>query len=338
MSKDIVPEIQEKIEKEFLKLAEKSQTLKRTIKALAEKKATHLDSNEFAIEVGKMLSETFGHQITSDVLPDGKMYYNIAKRLLETNLKHNYDLVGDYSKRVQKALNEKAGLSIKAIKPEVNQSRIDGLVKKITGYENFEDGKWLLHEPVINFTQAVVDDTIKQNAEFQYKAGLRPKIVRRESGHCCPWCKNKSGEYEYPGAPDYVYHRHQYCRCTVDYLPGDGKKQDVWSKKWSDAEKEGKIKDRKTLRLPFNLQLFSNTDVSKQTDRQLRKGIDSYNKQIELHKNKIRHPERYDAFWNNKSEEHKSGLIMHWKKEIKVFEKNLNDNMEELKRRKNDKE
>lgn len=346
-----MPEIQEKIEKEFLKLAEESQVLKRKIKALAEKKATHLDSNEFAIEVGKMLSETFGHQITSDVLPDGKMYYNIAKRLLEVNLKHNYNLVGDYSKRVQASLNQAAGLSIKAIKPELNQDRIDGIVRKISEYDDFEKGKWLLGEPVINFTQAVVDDTIKQNADFQYKSGLRPKIIRKEGGHCCDWCKSVVGTYEYPNVPKDVYRRHRYCRCTVDYLPGDGKKQDVWSKKWTDVEKEGKIEKRKE----FNLgdepsgkikispkDILDDINVEKSEEDQiyelaklgtrhggiyrdgilknkakLEKSIRSHYRQAVEHNNKIRNPERYDSGWKNKSDLQKQGLLRKWGKDAK---------------------
>ncbi|MDD6880841.1 MAG: hypothetical protein PUE18_04630 [Firmicutes bacterium] len=31
-----------------------------------------------------------------------------------------------------------------------------------------DEGLWILDEPVINFTQSIVDDAIKANAEFQY--------------------------------------------------------------------------------------------------------------------------------------------------------------------------
>ena len=32
--------------------------------------------------------------------------------------------------------------------------------------------------------------------------------------------------------------RHENCRCVVEYDPGDGKKQNVYSKKWVDLEKK----------------------------------------------------------------------------------------------------
>lgn len=190
------------------------------------------------------MADAFGSEIAPGVLPDDKMYYNIAKRIIGSSLQYNYDLVGDYARDVQTLLNEQAGLSIKGIKPEINQDRIAGIINKISNYETFDQGKWLLDEPVVNFSQSVVDDTVKANADFQYKAGLRPKIIRTEAGNCCDWCKGLAGVYDYPNVPQDVYRRHRFCRCTVDYHPGDGKKQDVWSKKWKDPDKDDKIRER----------------------------------------------------------------------------------------------
>lgn len=245
MNKDIVPELLEKIQNEFKDKSTKSKIIREKILALENKNVTHKDSNEFAVEVGKILADVFKDEITADVLPDGKMYYNIAKRLIEPNLQNNFDIVGDYSRDVQQTLNEKANISFKAIKPEINQDRIDGIINKVVEYDDFEKGKWLLDEPIINFTQAIVDDTIKANADFQYKSGLSPKIIRKETGNCCDWCKNLVGTYDYPyDVPKDVWRRHRYCRCTVDYLPGDGRKQDVWSKKWTDVDKTKEVQER----------------------------------------------------------------------------------------------
>ena len=244
MNKDIVPELLERIQNEFKNKTSKSEILKKKILALKDKKVTHKDSNDFAIELGEILAKVFQDEITENLLPDNKMYYNIAKRLIEPNLIKNYDLVSDYSKNVQEILNKESKISIKAIKPELNQDRIDGIVNKITKYDNFEEAKWVLDEPVKNFTQAVVDDTIKTNVEFQYKSGLTPKIVRKEAGNCCDWCKEVVGIYEYPKVPKDVFRRHQRCRCTVDYVPGEGRKQDIWSKQWTDVDKNDKIKER----------------------------------------------------------------------------------------------
>lgn len=244
MTKDIVPELLERIENEFKNKTSKSKIIKEKILALKNKNVTHKDSNEFAIEIGRILSEALQDEIRADILPDNKMYYNIGKRVLETNLKRNFNIASDYARDVQEVLNKKAKISLKAVKPEINQERIDNLVDKICEYEDFEKSKWLLGEPIINFTQSVVDDTIKTNADFQYKAGLKPKIIRKENGNCCDWCKEVVGVYEYPDVPKDVYKRHRHCTCTLDYLPGDGRKQDVWSKKWTDASEDDKIRER----------------------------------------------------------------------------------------------
>lgn len=244
MNKDIVPELLEKIQNEFNNKTEKSKVLKKKILALKAGKATHLDSNEFAIEVGNILADVFRNEITEDVLPDNKMYYNIAKRLIEPNMRNNFDIVSDYSRDVQEVLNKESNISLKAIKPEINQDRIDGIVNKISEYDDFKEGRWLLDEPIKNFTQSIVDDTIKTNADFQYKSGLTPKIVRKEVGSCCDWCKEVVGVYEYPDVPKDVFRRHQRCKCTVDYLPGNGKKQDVWTKKWTDSDSDNEIQER----------------------------------------------------------------------------------------------
>lgn len=242
--KDIVPGIYNEIEKSFDLKTKESNIIKNKLKALKNKKANYKDANEFAVEVGKILADTFQDKIKTGDLPDGKMYYNIAKRLIEPNMVRNHDLVSEYSKEVQSILNKQAKISIQAQKADLNQDRIYKLVDKITKYDSFEDGKWLLNEPIINFSQAVVDETIKKNANLHYKSGLTPKIIRKEHVNCCDWCKEIVGTYSYPDVPEDIYRRHRHCRCTVDYYPGDGKRQDVWSKKWKDIEKDDKIKER----------------------------------------------------------------------------------------------
>lgn len=95
--------------------------------------------------------------------------------------------------------------------------------------------KWLLEGPVLeNLLKDIVTDSIEKNSKFQYDSGMKPKVVRRSSGNCCEWCDKIAGTYYYPDVPRDVYRRHNNCNCTVEYYPGDGKKQNVWSEKWSE--------------------------------------------------------------------------------------------------------
>lgn len=227
-SKDIVPGIYDEIDKTFKFKAKESKTIKDKLKVLKNKKADYKDANEFAVEVGKILSNTFQNKIKTGDLPDGKMYYNIAKRLIEPNMVRNHDLVSEYSKEVQSILNKQANISIKAQEADLNQDKIDKLVDKISEYDSFEKGKWLLDEPIKNFTQSIVDDTIKKNADLHAKSGLSPKIERYTNGKCCDWCDKLAGIYNYEDVKNTgneVFRRHRHCDCLVIYDPKNGSKR-----------------------------------------------------------------------------------------------------------------
>ena len=49
--------------------------------------------------------------------------------------------------------------------------------------------------------------------------------------------------------PSDVYARHNNCTCTVEYDPGDGRRQDVWSKQWTSEEEISEKEELKTLGL-----------------------------------------------------------------------------------------
>lgn len=252
MVEDVVPGLLKQIKTNFERGKLNSSTIKGLLDKLGQKQANYLDANDYAIEIGGILSKVLGSSLSNDTLPDGKMYYNIANRLLNETLGRNYELVSDYASEVQKNLNQEAKIGLAVQYSELNQDRIDGLVNRLSSEESFEKVSWLLGEPIVNFTQSIVDDSIQKNAEFHAKAGLSPKIVRRESGNCCDWCKEVAGTYTYPKVPKNVYRRHQRCRCTVDYHLGNGKKQNVWTKKWSEDKRKSEIEHRKQIGLPDN--------------------------------------------------------------------------------------
>ena len=249
MEKDIVPALLELIEKEFDEKTRNSEVVKRAIEDLTNKKATYKDANEFAIEIGVILSGVLNTHITVETLPDGRMYFNIADRVMNSTMQKNYDLITGYAIDVQTELNRSAGLKLKVQKPKLNQSRIDGIVERLSTSEDFEEIKWILDEPIKNFNQSIVDDTVKANMDFHAKAGLKPKITRVVVGNCCDWCREIAGTYNYGDEPQDVYRRHRYCRCRVEYSPGDGKIQDAHTKEWVDPDREAKIEERKKIGL-----------------------------------------------------------------------------------------
>lgn len=230
---DIVPELLELIQRDFSSELNKNQKLKNIRILIESGEATYSDASVYAIEVGEILSKVFKKHIRSEVLPEGKMYYNIADRILNVTLSNNHEIVAKISAEIQEHLNKSIGLGLKGIEPPINQNRINSLVNRVANEELFDDVAWILQEPVVNFTQSIVDDTILSNVNFQGESGLNPTVTRTVTGHDpCAWCRSMAGVYKYPNVPKAVYTRHDRCRCIVEYDPGDARRQNVWSKDW----------------------------------------------------------------------------------------------------------
>ena len=198
---------------------------------LGKESKNYLDAFDYAERAGGHASRAFETVLTKDALPDGKMYYNIAQRTVRPILEEVYENVADYCVEAQAALNEAAKIGIKAIKPDINDDRIVGMIDRLTEAESIEDINWMLDSPVENFAMSIIDNAIKKNAQFHYEAGLRPVIIRRARGKCCEWCQNLEGVHDYPVEDEMVFHRHKRCRCTNEYDPGNGRRQDVWGSK-----------------------------------------------------------------------------------------------------------
>ncbi|HZJ99880.1 MAG TPA: hypothetical protein VFC79_07730 [Tissierellaceae bacterium] len=224
---DIAPELLVKLRRSFSEKFNKNKKIDKILSTIREGEPTYSEVNDLSIVVGDILAEVFGENLSADILPDGRMYYNIAKRTVEPMMINNYDIVTDNAVIVQEILNKNAGMGIKAQVPPLNQSRIDGIIDRLDEEEFFDNIKWILDEPIKNFTQAIVDDAIEKNTEFHNGLGLKPSVTRIVQGDCCDWCREVAGTYHYPDIPDDVYRRHRFCRCTVEYDPGDGKKKRI---------------------------------------------------------------------------------------------------------------
>ena len=224
--KDIAPELLERIRADFRALLGDAKPAADTYAAAA----------DYAELVGSALAEAFRRNLTADALPDGRLYWNIADRVVRPLLEEEHLLVADASAAVQQALNRQANLGIAPQRAVLDTDAVDGLLNKVSTAEQFADVAWALDKPVRTFSRMVVDDTLKRNVDFQGKAGLRPRVIRTAESHCCKWCSALAGTYDYPRVPKDVYRRHERCRCRVEYDPGEGRRQNVWNKTWTEDE------------------------------------------------------------------------------------------------------
>ena len=70
---DIFPSLLQKIKAEFEKARLDSEILEELLEKLEENKANYLDANQYAIEIGEILSKVLGTYLSNESLPDGKM-------------------------------------------------------------------------------------------------------------------------------------------------------------------------------------------------------------------------------------------------------------------------
>lgn len=253
---DVSPKLLKMVRDSFQASFDSDSKIKSIYEKIEAGTATYLEANDFAVKAGEHLAKAY-KQISAADLPDGKMYYNIANSIIPPTMTNNYDLVSEVATQIQQNLNEEAGIGLKALTPELNQDRIDGIVNRISSEDDFDAIKWILDSPIVDFSQSIIDDSIRRNAEFHGEAGMTPKIVRKNAFFgCCKWCSKLQGTYVYPDVPQDVYRRHQNCRCTVDYHPGNGKKQNVHSREWRKEKDQEEIERRKIVGLEDEIHRF----------------------------------------------------------------------------------
>lgn len=216
MSKDIVPGLIDKLVAEFTEKYKKSIVIKTTLAKVKSGTATYEDAYKYSVEVGNIRAKTFKRLSSAD-FPDGKMYFNIADRILNDTLGENHRLVSNYAAKVQTFSNTDAGIKVATKKASLNKDRIKGIVDRVSYEDDFDDIAWILGEPVVNFTMSVVDDTVKANADFHNELGFKGEIIRTTSSDCCSWCTDLEGVYEVGSEPREIYQRHDRCRCEVSY-------------------------------------------------------------------------------------------------------------------------
>lgn len=211
--------------------------LKKILKRIRENGGDYKDAEKYASRAGQLLTAVLQKSISSANFPVGSV--NEIASMIIPAMELNYNAVTQVTGMVQKALNKDGGIGMNSVKPEFDRSNALNLVGRMAKYESFEDAAWMLEEPVQNAALKITDDTLKSNADFQYKSGLRPKIVRTCESDACEWCQMLEGEYDYEDVKDRgdpVYQRHNNCACEITYEPGDGRVQDVHTKQWYDED------------------------------------------------------------------------------------------------------
>lgn len=255
-------EILKKILRRYAVKTDQIRTMQVIESKLAKHTATYADAEHFAQEISRALTGAL-REYLPEALTDGKLFRAAAEVLLEQPMKTACKDVADIAAQIQKQMNEDSEIEINPIIPEMNQDQIDGIITGICNSESFEAGQEVLYDQVENCMEGYVDDFVRENADFHYRAGLFPTIERRTTGKCCAWCAKLVGSYPYEDVKDRgndVFRRHKNCHCQVLYNPGNGskKRQNVHWRQWTEDREPATIEARKSF-IGIDLQKFGRT-------------------------------------------------------------------------------
>ena len=172
-------------------------------------------TNKLAIRVGKKLGE---------VLKKYEPIENIDEwdyvDLIPKSLGLDYEMIVNSCRMTQENINKDAGLGIKFVQPELNTDRIEGFITELRDNPEFKNISKSFYDQLVNFSESVVDDSIRDNAGVLYRAGVRTMIFRQAEFAACDWCKGIAGVYDYSEVSDTgneIWLRHDNCKCLIDF-------------------------------------------------------------------------------------------------------------------------
>lgn len=241
---DIGEKLYELIQAEFEQLTARDVRLIGLSARIERGTATTRDISEYSLRLGTHLRTAIEHNVSADVLPNGRMYYNIADKILDRSLRNTYELVNDVAVRIQEAVDKQQDIHIRPQKAEYPVERVRAAIGAASALDiTAEKMIRRMGSPAENITASFADDYMQVNAEFRSKSGMQAYIIRDDHSGCCPWCSKQAGKYAYPdNVPQDVYRRHDNCKCTVEYVT-NGRKQNVHTKQQSMISPE----DRKRM-------------------------------------------------------------------------------------------
>lgn len=238
MNEDIVPGLLAAIEKDFKKSFQSDDTLKMLYAKVENGTATQADGEKFAHELGKLTASVFHRNVRPEDLPNQRMYYNIANRIIPPTLRQNYGIVNEVMRQVIERQNQEAGIGIRYQEPEFDEHKAHELAWVASQDEDYSKIRNTVETGLDTNTRLVADDCVMKNAWFMHDAGFDVKIERDTDGDCCSWCTDMAGVYEITDRRA-AGSRHANCGCTIATVV---KKGGSGGKRWTSETESAMMK------------------------------------------------------------------------------------------------
>lgn len=205
----------EDIKEPFLEALRADKRAAYLIKEIEAGRGTYEMASEYAARVGDDLAKVLKKHAPLMTIDEWDV-----ENLIPKSLGLDHSIVVYACESVQTGLNKDAGLGIKFQVPKFDSDRAWGLVKELEDNPEFTNIEASFWDQLGNFSQNVVDDAIKANADVITDAGVRAYVVRATEAGACPWCDEVAGIYNYDDVKNGgdVWRRHENCRCTIEFF------------------------------------------------------------------------------------------------------------------------
>lgn len=190
-------------------------------------RATFIDTERYA----QITARAVSRELSAEVL-DLSDREGITTQIL----RDSYEDINATCARVQRAMDEKAGIHIRPQQENFPAERVQQFTHSLVD-PTVEDSviKRRARAGSDTIVKSAHDDFIRKNATFRNDAGLTCYIIR-EGTNCCEWCSSVAGKYSFGTQPDGIFRRHDNCDCTIIYdgqvLRGkrnaDGSRSKTW--------------------------------------------------------------------------------------------------------------
>lgn len=206
----------EDIKDEFINLVNSDKQVTKIYAQIRSGDATYATANRLAIRVGEDLGKVLRKHAPLTSIDEWDLDDLIPKSL---GLDHN--IVTTACAQIQEQMNKDAKLNIKYQMPAFDGNKAYGIVEELRANPEFTNIEKTFYDQLVNFSESIVDDSIRDNAAIMYRSGVKTMVIRQSEYNCCDWCEEVAGSYDYADVKDKgndVWRRHENCRCTIDYI------------------------------------------------------------------------------------------------------------------------
>ena len=179
-------------------------------------RGTYEIASEYAVRVGDNLAKVLRRHAPVESIAEWDL-----ESLIPQSLGLNHSIITYACEQVQNEMNANAGIGVRYQRPAFDSDRAYGLITELRDNPEFTNIERSFYDQLVNFSQNIVDDSIRDNAALLARAGIKSMVIRTAEAGACPWCDEVAGVYNYDDVRaqgEDVWRRHENCRCTINFI------------------------------------------------------------------------------------------------------------------------